>query len=228
MGSIRSPASHGVASSPVCSSWVTRNSEPNSAAYISSAITFAATKARRRKNRIGSIGAGARSSHTTNDTDASAPNADRRQHVRSRPTFSARLDQPPHQPEQARAAQHDPGHVDPPVRTPALDQVPGREHDESHTERHVQPEDPRPARPDGHPAAQERARRGAEPPDPAPRAQHRTAPLRPCGRAQQRHGQRGEDRPARSLDDARRHQHRDRRGEGRRDPSPARRARSPR
>ena len=54
---------------------MTRNSEPNSAAYISRAITFAATKARRRKNRIGSIGAGARSSHTTNDTDASAPQA---------------------------------------------------------------------------------------------------------------------------------------------------------
>ena len=73
IGSMCSPASSGSSPSPVCNSWVTRNRAPNSAAYITSAVRFATVKARLRKKRIGSIGAGARSWEATNRTRASAP-----------------------------------------------------------------------------------------------------------------------------------------------------------
>ena len=45
IGSRRRPASSGPAPSPACSRWVTRNSEPKSAAWCSSATAFARAKA---------------------------------------------------------------------------------------------------------------------------------------------------------------------------------------
>jgi hypothetical protein len=53
--------------------WASRKIEPKTPKYIASDTTLTAAKPRERKKRSGSIGCGARASHTRNATTSAAP-----------------------------------------------------------------------------------------------------------------------------------------------------------
>ncbi len=72
-GRIRSPAPSGEWPCTVCRNCASRKIEPNIPKYMSREAPFAAANARSRKKRIGSIGAGARSSQATKAAVKSAP-----------------------------------------------------------------------------------------------------------------------------------------------------------
>ncbi len=72
-GSVRSPASSGERPCVTWKNWASRKIEPNTPKYIANETPLEAAKARERKNRIGSIGAGARSSQATKPARNTAP-----------------------------------------------------------------------------------------------------------------------------------------------------------
>src|SRR3954454_10354512 len=104
-GSVARPAVSGENPWTVCRYCVSRKIEPNIPKYIASEAAFDAANARRRKNRIGSMGAGARSSQATNPATSSSPPVRAAQDLRVGPPDLVPAHQRPDDPEQACAYQ---------------------------------------------------------------------------------------------------------------------------
>src|SRR6185436_111264 len=178
--------------------WASRKIEPNIPKNIRNDAPFASAKLRDRKNRMGSIGARARSSHATNAATRMAPTA-------SEPTISALAqpcipaDEAPHDPEQPRARERDAREIEPTGRAPALLEMAQGKRDEEEADRHVEPEDPVPGDPLDHRAADERPEGDRQSPDTAPGAEREPALRWGHGRAEQREGEGHHDRAAETL-----------------------------
>ena len=84
-GSVRRPASSGERPCAVWKNWASRKIEPNMPKNIANETPLVAAKARERKKRIGSIGAGARSSQATKRGERAAPASSATITVRARP-----------------------------------------------------------------------------------------------------------------------------------------------
>ena len=143
---------------------------------------FAAENARLRKNRIGSIGSGVRSSHATKATSSTAPADERTDDLRARPAVAVAVDQAPDDAEQADADERRGRAGRAPCRGPKLSRSAQRERQQHEADRDVEPEDPLPrdALDDG--AADERAHRDREAGDARPGAERDAAPLGGNGR----------------------------------------------
>ena len=72
-GSVRRPASSGDSPCVTWKNWASRKIEPKTPKYIANETPLEALKARERKKRIGSIGAGERSSQATKAARSAAP-----------------------------------------------------------------------------------------------------------------------------------------------------------
>ena len=159
-----------------------------------------ALKARERKKRIGSIGAGARSSQATN-----AASSDQRRRsarpstVLRRPAELCAADDAVDDAEQAEPAEREAGQVELVGRAVGLAQAAAGERGEHEADRHVEPEDPVPGDAVDDGAADERAERDAEAGDARPGADREAALLGRERGGEQRQRERRDDRGAGAL-----------------------------
>ena len=201
-GRVSRPATHGDAPSPIWRSCATRKSPPKRAAYISSDASPAVANTRLPKNRSGRMAPGVRRSQQHEGHQQHDPGTGRREHLGAGPPDDVATHQCPHDAEQSAAAQRDPGQVEVAVRPVALGQVATGQHHQQQAERHVDPEDPAPARRPGQAAAHERSERGAQPSDTAPRTEHLPAAMGCRGDREDGQRHRGEQGGSGSLGDA--------------------------
>ena len=151
---------------------------------MNSDAALARLKVRLRKKRIGSIGAFARSSQTTNATSSSAPAVEREHDLRAGPALVVAADEAPDDPEQAGAGEAEAAEVElagGPCVSSSRSHASGAS---SEADRHVDPEDPVPGDPLHDGAADERAERDRKTADAAPGAERNPAPLGGDGRAE--------------------------------------------
>src|SRR4051794_27689240 len=128
---------------------------------INRLATLASANVRLRKKRIGSIGCSVRSSHKTKHTSSPIPTANEpmmpadvqptpnpdsngANDPRRRPTDLVGADHPPHDRDQAGAAEGQPGQIEPGHGSAALVEPQEDERREHEPDRDVQPEDPMP------------------------------------------------------------------------------------
>ena len=166
---------------------------------MNSEARFASENAALRKNVIGSIGCGARSSHATNAPTSASPTARAVEDLGARPAQLVAADQAPDDPEHAGADEADAGQVELARRPVALGQPGQRERHEQDADRDVEPEDvlPREALDDG--TADDRAERDREPADRSPGAEREPALRRRHRSREDRQRQRHHDRAAEPL-----------------------------
>ena len=119
-GSVRRPASSGDMCCVTWKNWASRKIEPKTPKYIANETPLEAAKARERKKRIGSIGAGVRSSQTTNAASRIAPAISEREHRARRPAELGAADDAVDDAQQAEPAEREPAEVEPAARAVGL------------------------------------------------------------------------------------------------------------
>ena len=165
---------------------------------MKSEAPLAAENARSRKNRIGSIGSAARSSHATNAARNERTGHERGDDLRARPTVRVAVHEAPDDPEQSQPTEHHARHVERLVVAAGLAQLRG-EGEQDEADRHVQPEDPVPGDALDDRAADERPHSHGEAGDARPGAERDSASVRGHRRAEKGQRQRRDDRAAETL-----------------------------
>ena len=167
---------------------------------IASETAEVALKARERKKRSGSIGAGAWRSQKPNSDQQGGAGEVGADHGRAAPPERVALHRRVDDAEQAGARQPDAREVEPAGGAVALDQAAARDRQQREADGHVDPEDPLPRDALDDRAAGERAHRDGEAADARPDAEREAALLGRERLAEQRQRERGDDRAAEALD----------------------------
>src|SRR5947207_444318 len=198
-GRIRSPACSGEKPWTVWKNWISKKIDPNIPKNMNSDETLVSVNVRFRKKRIGSIGASARSSQSTNSATTTAPTT-------SEPTISGEPQptefprtSPQTIPNSPALASTSPGRSSRPGRPVRLVEPGERHRGEQEADRHVEPEDPLPREALDDRAADERPDCHRESADTAPGSKCEPTALarNRCGKKRQ--GQRRDDRSTDAL-----------------------------
>ena len=166
---------------------------------MKSDATFVSANVRLRKNCIGSIGDGVRSSQATNAATSSAPTTSGVTMPTLVQPWSLPRTRPQTMPSRPALASPSPGRSSAFVRPVRLLELPPGERREHEPDRHVEPEDPVPRDAAHDRAADERADRDREAADAAPDAEREPAPLGRDRGGEDRQRQRRDDRAADAL-----------------------------